>query len=457
MTRERLVKIIFLGCFLSLGGYLWADEDSLNIRFLGSCDLPGNNIQLWVSGNYAYVVGDSGFHIIDVSDPRNPKWISSCSLGIKCYYLPPIHGIAVQNDFVYIAGYPNVSIADTGYVIIINISNPEEPKEIGRCKVPNSERIRVQGNYAYTIARKLEHYPSENRGLDIIDISDPQNPQRVGFYRMLLYPPLSLWISNKYCYIGTRGETDFSFNLVILDISDPIHPQKVGSWSTGNAAQWGISGIWVWNNYAILSSSSPSYLWILDISAISKPQRIGSWSGVSCEMAYNLYGQGSYVYLPWGGHGLWVVDISNPEDPELIGFYWPYDGGVPLAACDIFAKEQYIYVVPGEWRREGLSVLEFYDEGVREERSKDNYPLKMEAIPLDKTTVAIRYSLPSAGFYSLGLYDSTGRLLKVLDSGFKETGNYSLSCSIVNFSSGVYFLRLTTKEASVIKKITRIK
>ena len=57
----------------------------------------------------------------------------------------------------------------------------------------------------------------------------------------------------------------------------------------------------------------------------------------------------------------------------------------------------------------------------------------------------------------LSIYDMRGRLVEVLHSGFIEAGSYETIWSAENISSGIYFLRMITPEASFSQKMVLIK
>ncbi len=82
-----------------------------------------------------------------------------------------------------------------------------------------------------------------------------------------------------------------------------------------------------------------------------------------------------------------------------------------------------------------------------------NYPN-----PFNPDTV-IRYKLNRAGHVSLKIYDLLGRELKTLVDEFKQPGSYSsrLSLSSFNWSSGIYFCRLTAGSKAEVKKMTFMK
>ncbi len=70
--------------------------------------------------------------------------------------------VVVVGDLAYVA-------AGVSGLQIVNVSNPENPEEVGQCNTPGSD-VAVSGDYAYVAGRVLR----------IVDISDHENPEEVG-------------------------------------------------------------------------------------------------------------------------------------------------------------------------------------------------------------------------------------------------------------------------------------
>ena len=73
----------------------------------------------------------------------------------------------------------------------------------------------VSGNYAYLLV--------DRRDLEIIDLTDPANPQRVGGYATG-YGVWELALAGHYVYLA-RWDNE----LEVIDVADPVNPQLVGS------------------------------------------------------------------------------------------------------------------------------------------------------------------------------------------------------------------------------------
>jgi len=69
----------------------------------------------------------------------------------------------------------------------------------------------------------------------------------------------------------------------------------------------------------------------------------------------------------------------------------------------------------------------------------------------------IRFALPEAGFVKLTVFDMLGREVETLVNENLNAGTYNADWNAVDYSSGVYFYKLTTSEVTEIKKMMLLK
>lgn len=120
---------------------------------------------------------------------------------------------------------------------------------------------------------------------------------------------------------GTNG-------LQIVEVSDPAHPQKVGGFNSGNAA----IRVTVRGDYLYLGGSSG--LEILDISDPAGPAlRASGFSGAA---AYRTEFAGDIAYVATTG-GLEVFDIEDPARPVRLG------GNLAFMCYDIVLGDGVLY------------------------------------------------------------------------------------------------------------------
>jgi photosystem II stability/assembly factor-like uncharacterized protein len=65
----------------------------------------------------------------------------------------------------------------------------------------------------------------------------------------------------------------------------------------------------------------------------------------------------------------------------------------------------------------------------------------------------IEYSIPSAGFVKLVIFNSVGEEIKTLISAYKTAGTHLVTFDAGNLSSGIYFYRIDAGEFSAIRKM----
>jgi hypothetical protein len=80
-----------------------------------------------------------------------------------------------------------------------------------------------------------------------------------------------------------------------------------------------------------------------------------------------------------------------------------------------------------------------------------NYPN-----PFNPHTV-IHYAIPKSGKLNISVYDVNGSLVKILLDKNSVVGEYDISFDGSNLSSGIYIVRMTTEQTSLINKIALIK
>ncbi len=309
----------------------------------------GNTSVTWlnlsVSGNYAYLP-DQGYHIyvIDMSDPAVPKEV--------CRYKTDkqVNGIDVVGHYAYLT----VVGSDSGDLEVLDVSDPTNPKLVSSYSNKDSTYygdsygdISVSGNDAY-VGGGLGG-GSYRDTLDVIDVSDPAHPHQVGSIGFGSSNFLTDYcVKNGYAYVitATYASTGYGFQgvtLHIIDVSDPANPKQIGSYNVGPTFA-GDSFISVSGNDAYVTRDSA--LTIIDVSDPAHPKVVDSYipkfSGPNGYMN-GVFARGGYAYTidadQNGMDGLQVLDVSDPAHPFTVGTY--EDSG---AANVVYANGGYIYM-----------------------------------------------------------------------------------------------------------------
>jgi len=368
-------------------------EDPQNPEEIGFYDTPGNCTDVAVEGRYAYLIeADRSVLCIDVSDPENPEEVG--------YFASQAFDVQVADDFVYVAArYEGLKVADVG--------NPAEPEIIGIIDRPNSTQVRdvaISGNYAYvadesaglwiidyTVPEIVElHRFDENnqneirphsvlivddivfssgghQGTVAIDISDPENPQRLGRWgypcRYMDYEDgiiCGTWHNNLYIMDYSNPQApqglanmnlgpeafgvDIDGNLLyiaggdggtyIYDISDPRQPQLIAT----QDQRWRARDVAISGDYAYIADDAAG-LRIVDITDPENPEEVGDIRPRANGSAVGVEIVGSFAYVSQWQSGIVIVDITDPQNPEEIGFY-----DTPGNANNLAVMDQYAFV-----------------------------------------------------------------------------------------------------------------
>ena len=157
---------------------------SPNVRHFSRMDLGGAG-QVTIKGNHAYIgymYGPEGTSILDISDPRKPKVLSTLTLTAPGSHS---HKVRVVQDDIMIV---------------------------------NSElRGPVSGPY-------------EDGGFRIYDVKDKTNPKLIHFEKTYGKGVHRFDCDDTYAYISTEMEGFVGNILVIYDIRNPAKPVEVSRW-----------------------------------------------------------------------------------------------------------------------------------------------------------------------------------------------------------------------------------
>jgi hypothetical protein len=337
-------------------------SDPAHPRQLGSYAVGGSAGRIDVVGGLAYVARTSPatLDIVDVSDPAHP------ALRGRYFGDAPIDVQAVGGR-AYIVTFKRE--ADVVYTLkIIDASNPTSPTLQGSYQLPGRAfGLQVIGNLAYVAAGGLvilnvtdptnptlqshtlvsaadvlvlgdRAYLAGGRdGLQIIDVSDPAQPDLLGNYTYLDAPaPTSIQVVGDRTYLTEEN------SLLILDLTTSISPTIIGRFNS----QLKVQDAQVVSNLAYLATAG---LTIVDVANPTSPTLRGQISLPA--LAYRVQIVGNLAYVANGANGLRIIDVSDPAHPTLRGGF-----ATTRNAVDVQVIGDRAYVVAGD-----LEILDVHD------------------------------------------------------------------------------------------------
>ncbi|MDH3239257.1 MAG: RNA polymerase subunit sigma-70 [Alphaproteobacteria bacterium] len=322
---------------------------SANVKHLCRMGLSGAG-QVTIDGNYAYLgymYGPEGTSILDISDPRNPKMLTTIMLDNKR-------------------------------------SHSHKVRVVGDIMVVNSEERPVTGE------------PYDDGGFRIYDIKDKSNPKLIHFQKTFGKGVHRFDMDDKYAYISTEMEGFVGNILVIYDMSDPSRPEEVSRWwmpgqnvAAGeephplgkehrlhHALRCGdkmYAGCWG-SGYAIIDISdikNPKTLDMYDVhppalepshTLLKIPNPIGGReiALATDEERSNRHGDEGKPHAP-----LYVFDVTDPTAMKLLHTYHVPEEASPYHGVGIrFGAHQFREVIENNtafvtWFAAGLRILNF--------------------------------------------------------------------------------------------------
>jgi hypothetical protein len=349
--------------------------------------------KLVLVGQYLFVA-DGYFrlvNVVDVSDPTAPYVVTQVPTGVYP------KGLAVMGDHLYVA------VQDVG-VVVFDIGDPTAPLELGT--LPEA------GTFDVNVAAGLLYVNSFNFGVGIYDLVDPAAPSfvdrvQVGTqnetwdtavrgHNAYVVGASGMWVLDvsdpaKISVVGTNSwwATDITIagdlaylsrtGVDILDLTDPEHPMPVTylsepslpglSWVRGVSvdgskvfAAADDAGLMVgdlpqvatpprttvlglpmaaerirpWNNYLLVADQTAGLL-VIDVTDPESPDLVGT---LVSENARAVISDGDLAYLADGGDGLKIVDLAVPAEPSQIGHLDTYS----RVAAGLDLADGYVYL-----------------------------------------------------------------------------------------------------------------
>lgn len=271
-----------------------------NVRLRGTEDV-------FLQGDYAYLPCREGrrFTICSIKDPAKPQIVSSFTHPL----LGEAAGFAINADTVY------VTSMSTQRLLVIDVKDKSAPRLLGSVQVGKKGVL-----YKAAYRDGFSYIPNlAEKKLFVVDVHNPKQPMVVGSVAVTTENdgPFSVMLRGDHAYVGTIfGSRN---RLAVVNVKDPSRPQLVTQVFGPDIGQ--VSGQAVgtlfysvyWNNNAFL---------VFDISKPDQPRLQSKLVDKRLGKPNRCIVAGNRAYLPMvEGHGVAVIDISNPLQPQFLTAY----------------------------------------------------------------------------------------------------------------------------------------
>ncbi|NQS98553.1 MAG: T9SS type A sorting domain-containing protein [candidate division Zixibacteria bacterium] len=424
---------------------------------LGSINLVTHTSNICVVNEIAYTsLYSSGLAILDVSDPAAISYISTYDDNNQIKCVDTAGNLACWGDYI-------------GELRTVDISDPVNPVELGAFSFPNSVLdVVVAGNYA--------HVACGYDGYWIIDISDPTNPYNAG-YIDLPGSTRTMVVTDGHAFIST-SQGLYSVNieninqpiledsvsvpqsegiqmrarylytisyagLHVVDITDPSNMVNIGNCYSYHDKE----GLALCENYAFITGQ---YFEVIDISNPEDPQLAYTYE-FNC-WGYDLKIVGNYLINATGYDGICIYEITHPDNIDTVGYYV-----TPGKALNLAISENLILLAA----KYNLGIYDW--SGITEVEGKEASPSScLNIMPIYpnpfNSTSTITYYIAKAGNVQLAVYDVLGREVQSLVNGHSSLGEHEVVWDAGGCGSGVYFVKMTVDGGqSTVRKMVLVK
>ena len=362
---------------------------------VSALDIPGGG-QVVVDGTTAYVghtTGPEATTIINVADPAHPRVIKQ----LQCQHAG-VHAHKVRvKDGLMLTNYESKAYAgeaEEGFVgglHIWDVENPADPRLITfwPCAKSGVHRFTFDGRYAY-LSPEMEGYVGNI--VLILDLADPANPKEVGRWhapgQWTAGGETPTWEGTATrCHHpirkGDRLYVSYWFGgWFILNIADMSNPVCVAGLDQRNAYPYpthtvvpmptliqGRQFMLVADEDIRRPDDMPgAFVWLYDIEDETNAIPVSSWQlpwidgeprpqRSGCHQPVEEF-EGTEVPIAWFTEGVRIVDFANPHAPQEVAHCVPDPvGGVEkLQTNDVYVDDRgLIYAID---RFRGLHILE---------------------------------------------------------------------------------------------------
>jgi len=398
--------------------------------------LPSSTWDVSVSGNYAYS-GSNGFRVFDVSDKNHPIQVGYDE---------------TQGDIVEVSGNLAVfclkSMGSNNKVNIMDISDPSNPEYIAHYLAPvMTYDLDLKDNYAF-VACWWD-------GFRVVDFSNPENPvlaaHEMGWVNGGI--PGEEWcyvqaldVEGNYLYLIDYGpfQEDDTKGVYVFDITNPVEPVYLSRYENYTGTGYDIH---VSNGFAYTANSEGGFGVIsvgdpLNVSEVAYlPLNDAAWA---VDVFENYAFVANYI-----NEGVQVINIANPTAPFIEGYY-KRSG---CFAVNVTFNSGHVFVSDGP---AGFDIYKFdLLSGTKDNCIAGKFDLMIQPNPAkDKISVSVQMDIPQN--IVIELYNMEGRKIKSLYNNNEDAGPFTKSFNISGLPKGVYLLKFNMDQQIITRKFVSL-
>jgi choice-of-anchor B domain-containing protein len=272
---------------------------------------------LSAAGNWGYTTAggrrfaltglSSGLSIVEVTDPARPRNIALVP-GPESQW----REVRTYGEYVYVTTEASWGLD------IISMRDPDRPRKIQTL----SRSFRSAHSLWIDVDRGLLFANGTNGragGMRILDVgANPEDPPEVGAFT-------DFYIHDSYA----RGDVLFASAIsdgfeALIDVRDPSRPRELSRFFTGGRF---THNSWVTRDGRYLFTTDertgqPVEGW--DITTPTAPRKVTQFIANPAAIAHNVLIDGDRLLISHYTEGVYLLDVSSPEQPRVLGSYDTY-------------------------------------------------------------------------------------------------------------------------------------
>ncbi len=277
---------------------------------LANLPVPGTVVANWSYGDYSYITDEDNnlLRIYDISTPTAPKQIATFPIKLAL-----ADALRVYRNRVYV---PQQDPNDGYGALIVNVEDPTKPRLEGRV---GGGIFRMIHSVNHVNKGFLYASPGPAKSLGIVDVRTPANPQVAAQIDPGEMHECSAIGDRAFLSEGRVGKYS------IYDVLDPFHPKLLGR--TAAVAQYAHDswpspdGKYLWATDELATPASPQ-LRIFDISDPTNPRLVKEMSSRDYipqepTTSHRVHFRGNYVFHSHYGAGIVLWDATDPANPTV--------------------------------------------------------------------------------------------------------------------------------------------
>ncbi len=238
------------------------------------------------------------------------------------------HSVYVRNDTAYLAN-------GADGLIILDVSDPSRPQELGTYPLDNARNVVVSGGIAYVTEHGLV---TDSRSLSdrlvLIDVRDPASPHLLGEYE-----PGGRHVHRSLSNLALEGDTVYlttSDRLMIVDVSTPSEPVSIGefAWFSNIVSP----GVTVTDGIAYVQANR---LHVIDVRDPAEPVEVG---GFEAGWGSSIVVVNETAFILGWDSGLSIIDVTTPSRPVMTGRYFELVGNPDLLLSGSSSRQTFMRV-----------------------------------------------------------------------------------------------------------------